>query len=148
MTKTNILTVVTAFAAFTFLSLLIVLYAPRFSSANPYTATVIGVATSSSAISVTTSARLLSTTTSLDAVNSHQRVYTSICNASSSPVWLNLDSDKPANLSTGQVTVGIASAAGYNTCFEITDRNLYQGSITGSSSIQAPTIVTVKDYVY
>lgn len=105
-------------------------------------------ATTSSAVAVTTSTRILATTTNpLDPNNSYTRVYTSICNPNANPVALNLDSDLPANQPLGRTTVFIAAAAGYDACYEITERNPYQGSITASSTNQTSTIINVKDYV-
>ena len=45
------------------------------------------------------------------------------------------------------MTTWIAAAAGYNACYEVTDRNQYSGSITASSTNQTATAITVKDYV-
>lgn len=111
-------------------------------------ATSIGVATTTAATAVTTSTRLLATTTNaLGNGTSYTRVYASICNPNANPVYLNLDGDKLANSSTGNVTTVIAAAAGYNACYEVTDRNQYSGSITASSTNQTSTTVLVKDYV-
>lgn len=111
--------------------------------ANAYTGTVLSSATTTASFAVTTSARVLATTT--NALGGYTRVYASICNANSNPVYLNLDGDKAAGV--GAVTTIIAAAAGYSACYEITDRNLYQGSITASSSNQTSTSINVKDYV-
>lgn len=110
--------------------------------------TTIGVATTSVATSVTTTTRIVATSTNpLDPTNSFIRIYATICTQSTNPVAINLDQDKPANGTTGAVTAWIGAAAGYNTCYEITGRNLYNGSITASSTSQAAAIVTVKQYV-
>ena len=110
--------------------------------------TFIGAATTTAATSITTSARIMATTTNpRDPANSYTRSYAVVCNANANPVWLNIDNDKAADVSTGNVTTVIAAAAGYNACFEITSRNLYQGSVTASSTNQTATVVTVKQYV-
>lgn len=112
------------------------------------TGTSLSVATTSSAISVTTSARVLATTSNaLGNGTSYTRVHATICNNGSNPVALNLDGDKPANFPSGRVTAWIAAAAGYDACYTIGEDNLYQGSITASSTNQTATIITVKDYV-
>jgi hypothetical protein len=118
--------------------------------ANVGTANVISTATTSAAISVTTTTRVLATTTNplgVPGTTSFTRVYATICTQSSNPVALNLDGDKAANGTTGNVTAWIAAAAGYSTCYEITDKNQYSGAVTASSTSQAATLVTVKDYV-
>lgn len=134
--------------AFVLLLALYVLRAPDTARANVYTATSIGTATTSAATSVTTSTRIMATSTNpLDPTNSHVRVYAVVCNPNANPVALNLNGDKAANLTTGQVTAVIAAAAGYNACFEITDRNLYSGSVTASSTNQTATTITVQQFV-
>lgn len=121
---------------------------PDLAGANSYTATNIGTATTSSAVSVTSSVRLLATTTNaLGNGTSYTRVFASICNPSTTLVYVNLDRDKVASLASGNFTTVIAAAAGYSACYEITDRNLYQGSITASSTNQTATTIYVKDYV-
>lgn len=116
--------------------------------ASAYTATAIQTATTSAATAVTTSTRLIATTTNpVDPTNSYTRVYATICNPNANPVAINLNGDVAANLPTGQVTTVIAAAAGYNTCFEITDRNQYSGSVTASSTNQTSTTVTVQQFV-
>lgn len=110
--------------------------------------TVIGTATTTAATSITTSARIMATTTNpTDPTNSYNRVYAIVCNANANPVWLNIDGDKAANLPGGAVTVPIAAAAGYNVCYEFTDRNQYNGSVTASSTNGTATTITVKQYV-
>lgn len=108
----------------------------------------ITVATTSSAVSVTTSTRILATTTnSADPTNSYNRIYAIICNPNANPVYLNLDGDKPANFAAGRSTVVIATSTGYTTCYEITDRNPYVGSVTASSTNGTATTISVKEYV-
>lgn len=123
----------------------IALVQPHFAKADFNTGTVLSVATTSASFNVTSSTRILATTTSV-AYPSYTRVYATICTASSNPVYLNLDADKPA--AQGAVTTIIAAAAGYSACYEITDRNMYQGSIQASSTNQTSTVVNVKDYVH
>lgn len=118
----------------------------EYASANAANATNIGTATSSAAVAVTSSQRILATTTNARGNGtSYTRVFASICNPSSTVVYLNLDGDKAASLSS--FTVAIAAAAGYDACYEITDRNAYQGSITASSTNQTAVTVYAKDYV-
>lgn len=112
--------------------------------ADLLTATILKAATTSAAFSVTTSTRILATTTSVSAP-SYTRVYATICNPNSNPVVLNMNSDRPASLSS--MTYVIAAAAGYSACYEITDRNMYQGSIQASSTNQTATTISVSDYV-
>lgn len=115
--------------------------------ANPYTATNIGVATTSTAVAVTSSTRLVASTTNNGGNGtSYTRVYASICNPNANPVFISLNGDKAAS-ATSATTV-IAAAAGYNVCYEITDRNMYQGSITASSTNQTSTTVNVASYVF
>ncbi len=122
--------------------------AARPAEAAVFNATNIQVATTSAATAVTTSTRIFATTTNpLDPSQSYTRVYATICNPNANPVFLNFNGDKAANLPTGQVTVVIAAAAGYNTCFEMTDRNQYQGSVTASSTNQTSTTITAQQFV-
>lgn len=112
---------------------------------------ILSAATTSKSQAITSSARILATTsnpTGVPGVTSFSRSYTSICNPNANPVYLNMNEDKPANASTGGATTVIAAAAGYNACFEITDRNKYNGSITASSTNQTSTTILVTDYVY
>lgn len=123
-----------------------ILFSPP-AQANLATATNIGsVATTSAATSITTSARIMATTTNTVGTG-YNRVYAVVCNPNANPVWLNLDGDKASNLPGGAVTTVIAAAAGYSTCFEITDRNSYNDSVTASSTNQTATTITVKQYV-
>lgn len=113
-------------------------------------ATVIGTATTSAAIAVTSSTRVLATTTNplgVPGTTSFTRVYASICNPSSTLVYLNINGDKAASLPAGTFTTVIAAAAGYNACYEIRDFNQYSGSITASSTNQTSVNVQVSDYV-
>lgn len=113
--------------------------------ANIYTATAISTATTSTAVSVTASTRVLATTTNANGNGaSYSRVYATICNPSSTVVYLNLNADKPVTATAA--TAMIAAAAGYNVCYEITDRNEYSGSIQASSTVGAVPIF-VTDYV-
>lgn len=121
----------------------LVMFQARPVRANVYTGTVLSTATTSASFSVTNSARVLATTSPND--NGYTRVYATICNPNANPVFLNLDGDKPAGV--GKVTTVIAAAAGYDACYEITDRNMYQGSVTASSTNQTATVIDVKDYV-
>lgn len=130
-------------------SFVILVSGERTAQATSPSATVISTATTSAAFSVTTSTRILATTTNplgTPGVTSFTRVYASICNMNANPVVLNLDIDKIAK-SSGGMTAVIAAAAGYNTCYEITDRNLYSGSVTASSTNETSTSITVKEYV-
>jgi len=144
------LTISQAFAASLVIAIaaaaFLVLFPPQSVRASGVSATPIGVATTSAAFSVTTSSRVLATTTNTVGTG-YTRVYATICNPNANPVALNLDGDKAANAVTGQLTIWIGAAAGYNTCYEVTDRNQYSGSITASSTNQTATGITVKDYV-
>lgn len=96
---------------------------------------------------VTSSTRILATTTNaLGTGTSYTRVFASICNPSTNPVVILMNQDKPASLTAANAV--IASAAGYSSCYEITDRNQYSGSITASSTNQTSTSVFVTEYVY
>ena len=110
--------------------------------------TVLGTATTSTAVAVTSSTRVLASTTNplgTPGVTSFNRVYASICNPNANPVYISLNGDKAA--SNSSATAVIAAAAGYNVCYFITDVNQYSGSITASSTNQTSTSVTVSDYV-
>ena len=128
----------------------LIVYAPRSFVPTVFGANIvqsIGLsnATTSTSFLVTTSSRLLATTTSTIGT-SYTRVYATICNANANPVFLNLNADK--NASSLNATAVVAAAAGYQACYEVTDRNLYQGSITASSTNETSTRVLVTDYVY
>lgn len=108
--------------------------------------TVLGTATTSAAVAVTSSTRVLATTTNtLGNGSSYSRKYATICNPSSTVVYVRMDGDKAASLSVGSVP--IAAAAGYDACIEITDKNLYHGSVQASSTNQTSVTLYVQDYV-
>lgn len=111
-------------------------------------ATPITTATTSAAIAVTSTTRLLasSTVNVADSANIYSRKFASICNPSSTLVYVNLDSDKAAALANGAFTHIIAAAEGYDACLTIHDPS-YQGSVTASSTNQTSVTVYVKDYV-
>lgn len=111
-----------------------------------YTQTNLGSATSSAAFAITASARIIATSTSLTGT-SYTRVFASICNPNANPVVINMNSDKAADRNSGQVTTVIAAAAGYNACYEITDRNASSGSVTASSTNETSTTITVQQFV-
>lgn len=106
--------------------------------------TTLSTATTSTAISVTTSARILATSTS--PTGGYFRTYASICNTSANPVYLRMDGDKQEN-STSTGGIPIAAAAGYSACYEITDKNSYQGSIQASSTNGTATTLYIQEYV-
>lgn len=114
--------------------------------ANPYTATFIGAASTTVSVAVTTSTVVLATTTNaLGNGTSYTRVYSTICNPNANPVYISLNNGIPASATSA--TYVIAAAAGYNTCFETTDRNMYSGSITASSTNQTSTTIFASQYV-
>lgn len=101
-------------------------------------------ATTTTQVFVAGSTRIAATTTNpLDPINSYSRVYANICNPSANLVYLRFDSDKQAASSTAIAVIG--AAAGYSTCYEINDRNMYNGSIQASSTVSA--WVNVSQYV-
>lgn len=110
---------------------------------SPAVSPAFSVATTSTTISITTSTRILATTTSVIAP-SYTRAYANICNTSASKaIVISMNGDKPANASTsGGVWINA------NSCYEITDKMLYQGSVTASSSDQSSVQVLVNDYTY
>lgn len=114
--------------------------------ASPFGTPLGFTATTSTAINVSTaSVRVLATSTNpTDTVNSHPRVYASICNPSATVVYLLMNQDKPATASTSVAV--IAASTGYPICYEITDRNIYNGSITGITTA-GNAWVNVNDYV-
>lgn len=119
--------------------------APQARAVGPM-ATVISNATTSTAVTVTSSTRVLATTTNaLGNGTSYTRKFATICNPSSTLVYLLFDADKPASLTNANTV--IAAAAGYNACYQITDVNQYSGSIQASSTNQTSTSVLVTDYV-
>lgn len=110
---------------------------------SPAVSPAFSVATTSAVVSVTTSTRILATTTN-PLGNGFTRSYANICNTSATkPIVISMNSDKPANASVN---------GGYwinaNSCYEITDKMLYQGSVTASSSDQSAVQVLVQDYTY
>lgn len=148
MTKTN--HVITALVALAAVSLLVLAFGNATTRVQGavYDATNITVATSSAAVAVTSSQVILATTTNaLSNGTSYTRVYATICNPSATVVYVNMDNGKAAALSGGAFTVAIAAAAGYNACYEITDRNQYSGTITASSTNQTAVTVYAKQYV-
>lgn len=136
-----------AFGGFVALTLLALFASSLFTHqealAGSFNATVIGAATTTTAVSVTASTRVLATTTSLTGT-SYTRVYATICNPSSTIVSLGLNQDKA--LSATSATAFIGAAGGYEVCYEITDRNMYQGSIQASSTVGAVNVF-VAEYV-
>ena len=129
-------------------AVLLAVYAPwqntMKAGASIYTGTILQKATTSAAVTVTSSTRILATTTSITGDTSYTRVYASICNPSNVIVYLRMDQDKAASNANG---IPIAAAAGYSACYEITDRNMYQGSVKASSTSETSTSVIVNDYV-
>lgn len=119
---------------------------PGVALGNVVTATNIGNATTTTSVAVTSSTRILATTTNTVGTG-YTRVYATICNPNANPVAILLNRDIAASAPSGRVTTWIAAAAGYNACYEITDRNAYHGSITASSTNQTSTTVYVSDYV-
>lgn len=116
----------------------------RNAQASIYNGTAIAAATTTVSLSITNSARILATTTELGIAGT-TRVYATICNPNANPVYLLLNNDAPAQ--SGAYTMVIAAAAGYTACYEITDRNMYQGSITASSTNQTATTIFASQYV-
>lgn len=109
----------------------------------------LGAATTSTAVAVTSSTRLLATTTNplgVPGTTSFTRQYATICNPSATLVYVLMNNDKPAD--TTHANTIIAAASGYSACFEITDRNLYNGSIQASSTNQTSVSILVNDYTY
>lgn len=129
-----------------FLFILAVSKAPYVQATGSY-ATNIAVATTSAVVAVTSNTQILASSSNplgTPGVTSFTRVYATICNNTANPVFISINGDKPT--ATGVGTAVIAGAAGYNACFEVTDRNLTQGSIRASSTV-ASTNVSVTDYV-
>ncbi len=142
ITSTIVLMIATVLAMMFFLSS----HAEPVKAAGFQSTNIGAVATTSANFLVTTSSRVLATTSN-SVGTGFTRVYATICNPNANPVALNLDGDKAANSVTGNVTTWIASAAGYNVCYEIRDVNQYLGSITASSTSETATRISVKDYV-
>lgn len=99
-------------------------------------------ATSTATSAITTSTRLLATTTG---EGGYTRIFASICNPNATPVAISLNADAPATYANA--TVFIAAAAGYDACYEINDRNPYNGSVTASSTVGAVNL-TYQQFVY
>lgn len=119
---------------------------PQGVRASYFQGTILSTATTSTAVAVTSSTRILATTTNaLGNGSSYTRTYAVICTPSTNQVYLNLNGDKAAASTTS--TYVISAAAGYSACYEITERNMYQGSITASSTGNTSATVTVSDYV-
>lgn len=145
MVKNNSLyTTIAAVAILVAIIVAVLIAGSKDASANAYTQTNIGAASTTAAFSVTTSARILATSTANTQGGRYTRVYATICNPNVNPVYIALNNDKAATLT--DTTAVIAAAAGYEVCYEITDRNGYQGSITASSTNQTATSITVSDY--
>lgn len=108
-------------------------------SATTYQDVTFSRATTTASVTASTSVRVLATSTP------YRRTYATICNASSTPVYLLMNAGAPASLSA--YTAVIAAAAGYNACYEIDSDNLYQGSVTASSTAETALPITVTDYV-
>lgn len=115
------------------------------SATGPFYTNLAVNATTTQSFSVTSSTRILATSTS-GIGQSYTRVYASICNPNANPVYLNMNADQVASSSAGYTTV-IAAAAGYNACYEITDRNTYNGSVQASSTNQTATVISVQQFV-
>lgn len=142
--KTNILLIV-VLAVMGFIVVTSILVSlPKVSFAgSPPVSPAFGQATTTTTISVTTSTRILATTTNTIGTG-YTRSYANICNTSATKaIVILMNADKPANATTnGGVWINA------NTCYEITDKMLYQGSVTASSSDQSAVSVLVNDYVY
>ena len=110
-----------------------------------FQATNITAATTTNAFSFTTSTRVLATSTkdTYGNITGYTRVYATICTRSATPIALAFAND--ANVSSTNSVAFIAAAAGYNNCYEITDKNAYQGSVTASSTIGA-VVVNAADF--
>lgn len=83
-----------------------------------------------------TSSQLLATTT-----DGFKRIYARICNDSSSKIYITMNLDKPVTVAGGVITSGLPIAA--NSCFDITDQNLYQGAVQASSTVSSSAISTI-----
>lgn len=112
----------------------------RTAQATSPSATALSIATTSTAYTFVTDTRIMSTTTGAGLT----RAYATICTTSASPVAINMDRDKPVVASS--TVAFIAGAAGYNACYEITERNLYQGSVHASSTVGTAQVF-VTEYV-
>lgn len=112
-------------------------FAPISGTGGAYqkTPTYISMATSG-VMAITSSAQILATST---------RAGASICNPTSTLVYLNMNADKPAS-SIGEATKIIAGAAGYDGCYEINELNLYQGGIQASSTGETSVNLLISEY--
>lgn len=116
----------------------------KVSAVGPFATNLGYTATTTANIGVAGSTRILATSTNpSDPTNSYNRVYASICNPSANLVYLRLDGDKRAASTTATTIIG--AAAGYNVCYEITDKNMYNGSVQASSTVSS--LVNVSEYV-
>lgn len=138
--------IIAAIAGFLAIVSMFALISSQSVKASPsFLSNILSTATSSTAYSVTSTAnvRILATTTNpvgTPGVTSNIRVWASICNPSATIVALNMNADKPVTASS--TTVFIGAAAGYSVCYEITDRNLYQGSVQASSTAGTVSVFT------
>lgn len=135
------------FIALAFLGMVLSMFSNPVQASPSWLSNILTTATTSTAVSVTASTRVLATTTNPTGVpgeTSFVRVYATICNPSSTVVYLNMNRDIKATVTSS--VAQIAAAAGYNSCYEITDRNLYQGSVQASSTAGAVSVL-VTDYV-
>ena len=106
-------------------AILVLISGERPVGASLYNGVVFTNATTSTSYSINGigSTRVLATTTNpLDPANSYTRVWASLCNPNATLVYINLNNDKPVNASSTTAVIG--AAAGYNACYEITDRNM------------------------
>lgn len=101
---------------------------------NAFQSTMPSNATSTARVAVSTNTRILATTTT-----GLRRVYTRICNTSSTVVYLNMNNDKKASLTAGFPLFGTS-------CFDINSQNLYQGAITASSTNQTSVNLHVNSW--
>lgn len=141
MTRNSSLIVV-GFAAV--LAMLAILYGAaalkgaQTASAAGFQMTVIGsTATSSTVTSVTSSARVMATST--DGQSGYTRVYAALCNVGAVSAYIRLDGDKAVNINTaGAIPLAVGA------CYYLNDQNMYQGSITASSTGAATTISAIQ----
>lgn len=101
--------------------------------ADVFQSSVIVAPTVNAPVTVTSSTRILATTTA------STRAWAKICNDSSNKVYINMDKDKAASLS-----VGFPLAA--NTCFDLNSENVYNGSITASSTNESSSSISVTSF--
>jgi hypothetical protein len=118
------------------------IYQPQTSLAgNPLQAPISYTATGTRQYAVNAAGwaeQILATTTS-----ANPRLYVAICNRSTNIVYLAFEADMFTNSSS---SIGIGQGtAGIDSCYEITDRNMYWGSVRASST-NAATAVTVIEF--